>query len=177
MSMLCFRATPTSSTIPAPCIVLNNRLYKTNLPSRSAMSSSDVNTNLHNGQVQQKHYYDSHGTRELPPLVPEQTVSVLDPVKKTWEQEKVVRSDTSTPRSYHVQMSSGSKLRRNRRHLRESFVKHTELPKYQPDDDVDDLPLDMGNETVPAQEPAPAEPSLELRRSTRARKPNARYID
>ena len=116
MALLCLRATPITSDIPAPCMSLNNRMYKTNIPTASRAVNYWNPDNLQKRLDTQKDYHDK-GARELVPLIPDQPIRIQDPVDKTWSPGKVVRA-ADAPRSFNVEdTQSGVVYRRNRRHL------------------------------------------------------------
>jgi len=74
MALLCLRTTPVSHDIPAPCMVLNNRLYKTNIPTASQTTHINWNPDsLESRQERQKSYHDK-GAKDLSLLVPDQPV-------------------------------------------------------------------------------------------------------
>ena len=56
---------------------------------------------------------------ELAPLSPQQTVRVLNHIRKTWDLA-MVTNKASTPRSYNILTAQGTTYRRNRRHLRDT---------------------------------------------------------
>ena len=87
MALLCLRATPITSDIPAPCVSLNNRMYKTNIPTASRTVNYWNPDNLQKRQDTQKDYHDK-GARELVPLIQDQPIRIQDPVDKHGLQEK-----------------------------------------------------------------------------------------
>ena len=161
MALLCLRATPISSDIPAPCVALNNRMFKTNLPMCSSITPHWKPDSLQQRQNNQKQYHDQ-GARDLQPLVPDQPVRIQDPVQKTWSPGTVIRS-ADTPRSYHVE-KDGVIYRRNRRHLN-PVPQPNPIACATPEDDDS---YEKSTEDVPV-EPTP------IRRSSRIRKPHPRY--
>ena len=98
LAMFFLRTTPIYHNLPSPCKLLNGRKYKSNLPAASSRSDGNVNAFL-----QQRHdvykSYHYRTAKELAPLSPQQTVRVLNPIRKTWELAKVTNK-ASTPRSY-----------------------------------------------------------------------------
>ena len=157
MALLCLRATPVSNNISSPCVLLNNRMYKTNLPSiASSRTSRDMNDALQQRQDLQKFYHDKNA-RPLMPLVREQPVRVLNPQSKQWQPGKVV-STTADPRSYQVE-SEGAIYRRNRSHLKPSTDETTATAENKAAPDPTPVP--------PTAAPAPAAEPPPLRRSSR----------
>ena len=81
LAMLCLRTTPIDHNLPSPCELLNGRRYKSNLLAISSRSDGNVNAFL-----QQRHgVYKSHHDRtakELAPISLQQTVRVLNPIRK-----------------------------------------------------------------------------------------------
>ncbi len=67
----------------------------------------------------QKLYYDK-SSRDLPEVCPGDNVRVLNPFNHKWE-PGVVKDREQAPKSYIVDMPSGSTLKRNRRHIRPSI--------------------------------------------------------
>ncbi|XP_032230859.1 uncharacterized protein K02A2.6-like [Nematostella vectensis] len=140
LAMLCLRTTPIDHNLPSPAELLNGRVYQSNLPgvSRTARLDSkvdhDANSKLQARQDLQKLYYD-RSSKELPPLPPGSNVSVFNPHNKKWE-PGTVRSQRSAPKSYNVELSTGSRFTRNRKHLRPSAVP-AEKPTDHPDIPVD----------------------------------------
>ena len=118
LAMLCLRTTPVDHNLPSPCEILNGRKYKSNLTAVSPRSNGDVNAFLQQRQDVYKSYHD-RTAKELAPLSPQQTVRVLNPIRKTWDLAKVTNK-ASTPRSYNIVIAQGTAYRRNRRHLRDT---------------------------------------------------------
>ena len=118
LAMLCLRATPIDHNLPSPCELLNGRRYKSNLPAISSRSDGNVNAFLQQRQDVYKSYHD-RTAKELAPLSPQQTVRVLNPIRKTWDLAKVTNK-ASTPRSYNILTGQGTAYRRNRQHMRDT---------------------------------------------------------
>ena len=98
--MLCLRTTPIDHNLPSPCELLNGRRYKQNLPAISSRSDGNINAFPQQRQDIYKSYHD-RTAKELAPLSPQQTVRVLNPIRKTWDLAKVTNK-ASTPRSYNI---------------------------------------------------------------------------
>ena len=123
LALLSYRATPVDSNLPSPAKLLNNREYRTQLPSSGRLQRSQAKE-CHQDQLQhrqdvQKQLHDGKSTRELQKLVPGQPVSVFQPKTKTWT-PATLKEQMNQPRSYIVQTNSGSELRRNRIQLKPS---------------------------------------------------------
>ena len=115
LAMLCLRTIPVDHNLPSPSELLNGRQYKSNLPTVSTRPNGEVNTYLQQRQHNEKTYYD-RASKELIPLVPQQTVRVLNPTRETWDLAKVA-SSANTPRAYNIQtthIDRGATYRRNR---------------------------------------------------------------
>ena len=120
MALLILRTTPLDQKLPSPAELLNNRIYKANLPVRIPPPLSHESTQERFAERHQSSadYYNQH-TRPLPELLPGQHIQVQDPHTKTWSPATVVKS-ADTPRSYVIEREYGGTLRRNRQHLRAS---------------------------------------------------------
>jgi hypothetical protein len=103
--------------------MLNSRTYQSNLPSLSKPTlfpkiDDETNSKLQARQDLQKLYYDK-SSRDLSEVYPGDKVRVLNPFNHKWE-PGVVKDKEQTPKSYVLDMPSGSTLKRNRRHIRPS---------------------------------------------------------
>ena len=74
------------------------------------------------GCIQVVPWPDCKGTS---PLSPQQTVGMLNPIRKTWDLANVTNK-ASTPISYNILIAQGTAYRRNRRNLRDTQVKWKE---------------------------------------------------
>ena len=126
--MLCLRTTPIEHGMPSPSELLNGRIYKSNLPTVSIRSDSEVSASLQKRQEGQKMYHD-RTAKGLPALSPEEIVRVFDPHKRTWDLAKVT-SRAHTPRSYNIVTEHGSTYRRNRQHLRSTRENWSAPPPF-----------------------------------------------
>ncbi|XP_077548102.1 uncharacterized protein LOC144160844 [Haemaphysalis longicornis] len=106
---------------------------------------------------QRQRIYYNRGFRNLPPLSPGQRVTTYDTHEKTWTPAVFLRP-AETPRSLVVKTEEGQELRRTREHLREAPTPHREESPPAGSEQQDD-----------------AQPTQELRRSTRARREPCRY--
>ena len=180
MALLCLRATPITSDIPAPCMSLNNRMYKTNIPTASRAVNYWNPDNLQKRQDTQKDYHDK-GARELVPLIPDQPIRIQDPVDKTWSPGKVVRA-ADAPRSFNVEdTQSGVVYHRNRQHLHPvpNPGLSTEKTSDPPSDTSTPPLLDTNTPSLSdTSTPSPPDTSTSpIRRSTRKTKPPSRFDD
>ena len=176
LAMLCLRTTPINHNLPSPAELLNSRTYQSNLPGVTKpalfLEHRDINVKLQARQDQQKFYYDK-SSRELSEVYPGDDVRVFNPFSYQWE-SGVVKDKGQTPKSYTVDMSSGSTLKRNRRHIRPSQEPNSDAGDDTQNASMNDAePLTPKNINVPA---SPCknvvEPSVtpKLRRSTRISK-------
>ena len=83
LAMLCLRTTPIDHNLPSPCELLSGRIiYKSNLPAISSRSDGNVNAILQQRQDIYKSYHD-RTAKELAPISPQQTVRVLNHIRKS----------------------------------------------------------------------------------------------
>ncbi|CAB4025295.1 Retrovirus-related Pol poly from transposon 297 [Paramuricea clavata] len=112
LAMLCLRTTPINHHLPSSTEMLNSRTYQSNLSSLSKPTlfpkiDDEINAKLQARHDLQKIYYDK-SSRDLP------------------------EDKEQTPKSYILDMPSGSTLKRNRRYIRPSVES--------PNEDVGDNP-------------------------------------
>ena len=121
MALLNLRATPVDNRMPSPAEMLLGRQVASILPTRQTDIDQGVKDQLEGRRDKAKEHYD-HTARDqqLAPLYPGQGVRIQDQVTKTWAPGTVVEKCLE-PRSYVVETQKGSKLRRNRHHLREAL--------------------------------------------------------
>ena len=117
LSLLEYRNTPISNSIPSPAQLLMSRKQRTKLPiARHQLKPHTIDSAQHklqSRQQNQKKFYDRNA-KSLPPLKINDSVRVRD--GRTWVPAKVIDKHTA-PRSYIVLTENGMKLRRNRAHL------------------------------------------------------------
>ena len=119
LALLNIRATPVDAKLPSPAEMLLGRPLATLLPSRSEPGMEKHRDRMQERQTEMKHQHDKTSRKEdLPSLYTGQAVSSLHHQKKTWCPGKIV-SKCDEPRSYVVETPNGTRLRRNRAHLRE----------------------------------------------------------
>ena len=127
LAILCARTTPIDAHLPSPAELMFNRKIVGNLPIKikncefSKYSSDKVKEQLENRQTQQKEYHDRQGVKDLPPLVPGQTIRFQDYNSGKWAPAKVIEK-CPQPRSYLIETPEGSTFRRNRTHLKETPI-------------------------------------------------------
>lgn len=121
LALLSYRSTPVDSKLGSPGKLLNQRNYRTQLPTsgrlQRSMAKDDDVLQLHQRQQTQRQQHDNKFNRELKDLPSGQAVAVYQPQSKTWTSAEV-KEKSSEPRSYVVNTPSGSELRRNRAHLK-----------------------------------------------------------
>ncbi|XP_014670832.1 PREDICTED: uncharacterized protein K02A2.6-like [Priapulus caudatus] len=116
MAFLNIRATPVDTDLPSPGELMFGRPLITLLPSHGEPGPSSEREQLQNrNEKMQQQTPDAH---QLPPLHVGQRVRILDKGNKTWCPGEVVARHEQ-PRSYVVETPNGTRLRRNRSHLRE----------------------------------------------------------
>ena len=141
-----------------------------------ARSDGNVNAFLQQRQDVFKSYHE-RTARELAPLFPQQTVRVLNPIRKTWDLAKVTNK-ARTRRSYNILTAQVTACRRNRQHLRD---KQEDWKEPSSNDGInDDLEADRAAAHSGAI-PQPESPvaishtqRFEARRSSRVSKPPIR---
>ena len=121
LALLQLRATPIDSKLPLPAEILFGRPIRTTLPSfHNTLGHAPEETfpTLQDKRVQIKASHDRTAGPSLPPLVVVgQRVRVQHPEGKHWEPAEI--TEICKNRSYVVETTSGSQLRRNRSHIRE----------------------------------------------------------
>ena len=171
--MLCLRTTPIDHNLSSPCELLNGRTYKSNLPAISSRSHENVNAFL---QQRQDVYtsYNDRTAKKLAPLSPQQTVRVLNPIRKTSILAKVTNK-ARTPRSYNIVTAQGTTYRRNRQHLRDTQEEWKEPSSNDGiNDDLEDDRAAAHPGAIPQPESTVAishTQRVEARRSSRVSKP------
>ncbi|XP_020910391.1 uncharacterized protein LOC110248230 [Exaiptasia diaphana] len=120
IALLNYRTTPVDNKLQAPARLLNQREYRTQLPSSGRIqrmkSNDDDLLQLQKRQEIQRQNY-AQNRRELGGLSTGQPVAVYNPSSKTWTTAEV-KEKLDEPRSYTVKTSNGSELRRNRIHIK-----------------------------------------------------------
>ena len=101
LSLLLLRTTPISQKLESSAALLNQRQYRTTLPSHiinNHTNKDQIHENLQERQDKQKHHFDEHA-KDLKVLKPGTPVRILDPVTKYWEPATVNR-EAEESRSY-----------------------------------------------------------------------------
>ena len=121
IALLNYRTTPVDSKLQAPAKLLNQRNYRTLLPSSGRQQRLKTNDDdplyLQRRQESQRQQHGQWHRRELEDLSSGQAVAVYNPSSKTWTTAEV-KDKLDEPRSYVVKTTNGSELRRNRIHLK-----------------------------------------------------------
>jgi transposase InsO family protein len=122
LAMLMYRATPLQSGMASPAELLNQRRLQTVLPVKAKDSSdrgSQHRERMAAERDKRRHRFNQRA-REFRELQLNENVYVqLDPEKSKWQRGNIVETPTKTqPRSYRVQLPSGQRFQRNRRHIR-----------------------------------------------------------
>lgn len=117
-ALLVYRNTPIDGINLSPAQMFMGRRLKTGLPIATELLKPEnpgkVKKKLKSRQQKQKLYHDKRSSKELKSLSQGQKVAVLH--DKKWVPGTIVEKH-QTPRSYVVETPSGTKLRRNRRHI------------------------------------------------------------
>lgn len=122
LALLDHHNTPSQGLITSPAQRLLSRRTRTLLPTTETLLEPEVTNNkqglINNRQRQEKYY--NRTAKDLDSFKPGDSVRVqpFEPCK-TWKTARVIRP--VSPRSYEVELESGSVLRRNRRHLRHNY--------------------------------------------------------
>ena len=129
LSLLEHRNTPIDG-IASPAQIAMSRRLRSTVPTTSAQLKSQVidpkliNDKLQSKQQQQKSRYDV-GAHQLPSVTKGEKVRLQ--IQGQWQPATIIEK-ASTPRSYYVNTSDGSILRRNRRHLMKTGEIQTDIP-------------------------------------------------
>ena len=110
LALLSYGTTPVDTKLAAPGKLLNQRDYRTQLPSsgrlqHSVTTDNDI-TQLHRRQQTRQQQYNNKSTGELKDLSPGQAVALYQPRSKTWTTAEV-KEKAKEPRSYIVNMHQG----------------------------------------------------------------------
>ena len=134
LALLGLRTTPISEKIRSPIEMLMGRKAKANLPINMRNQLADpeqINAALCDRQVSQKSNYDSRAGAELPQLYAGQHVRIQYQPNGNWVPARIVR-ETDEPRSYVLETSNGSLLRRSRHHIAETPPQRAPVVEQQP---------------------------------------------
>ena len=177
LALLILRSTPLGPNLPSPAELLQQRRFRTTLPTYvpDPPSSADIQAKLKQKQRSAASRYDETAIAK-PDLMVGQHVRLFNKGSRRWE-PAIVTGQAETPRSYFVQrLAGGVVLRRNRVHIRptmETFenVPHGTVYNEEEEEVMVQSPEEM-NSTAPAtpmDAPAPVLVEPALRRSGRSR--------
>lgn len=126
-----YRNSPLKYIGYSPSQLLMSRTCKTKIPIVSNLLKPQlcmkVSEKLNKRQGEYKKYYNRNA-KNLPPLQPNDNVTVYNHVQKLWEPGVIINKHPH-PRSYVVKNKSGNLVRRNRVDLKKSVNKYTPLPE------------------------------------------------
>ena len=117
IALLMLRATPVDSHLPSPAELLYGRRVVSNLPVATWNASGkrcEIRARLDQRQATAKERHDARGVRDLAERSRGEHIRIRHPVTHGWEPGRIVEK-YQQPRSYNVESTSGSVLRRNRR--------------------------------------------------------------
>ena len=171
LALLSLRSTPLDSHISSPAELLNNRKYRTTMPSiNNGVLSGDndnIRAQLENRQQKSKKHYDKH-TTEKEELHDNQPVRVRNQETRLWEPANVIQK-AGTPRSYFVQRCAGGvPLRRNRQHIRPAH-KHWRAGDFVDSDELLNAECYEGDQLDDPREMVGSEPSPRSTATTQTR--------
>ena len=108
MALLCYRSTPLNSKLPSPAELINSRLYKTLLPTRTMLKPKErEREELLKLKQYQEHYYNKPG-QELPELRTNMKVYVqLLPQSRDWKPATILEC---LEHKYSVQLDYNGKV-------------------------------------------------------------------
>ena len=142
LAMLLYRATPLQSGMASPAELLNQRRLQTIFPIKTPQNRSSNREQMSDEKDKRRRRFNKRA-KEFRELHLHEPIYVqLDPEKPRWQKGHVVGTPTSDqPRRYQVQLPSGQRFLRNRRHIRPD--KATEAP------DPPDVPAAETDDPVP----------------------------
>ena len=125
LTLLNLRATPIDTGLPSLAEMIFGRPIATLLPQRDMPAPIEQRERLAQQQANMKTHHDQSSRQvDLPPLYKGQKVRILDKIRKTWCPGTVLEK-CKEPRSYLVETPNGTRLRRNRSHLRDMTVQRS----------------------------------------------------
>ena len=125
LALLNLRITPIDSNLPSPAEILFGRPIRSILPNNQLATTLQCHEEMHQtllgrmDKMKENHDVKKAGP-ELPPLHTGQKIRMFDQESKTWKPGTVTKVGPE-PRSYEVTNPNGTRLRRNRFHLREAY--------------------------------------------------------
>ena len=120
MALLCYRSTPIDAKLQSPAELLYNRKVRANLPSQNPNGTrgEEVYQGLCEKSKTSQQQYDKTAGQEQSELLPGMKVLYKDQGDPMWT-PATVEGRCEEPGSYIISNPNGSKLRRNRRFLKE----------------------------------------------------------
>ena len=138
LTLLNLRATPIDTGLPSPAEMIFGKPFATMLPQRGMPATIEQRERFAQQQANMKTHHDQTSRRvDLPPLYKGQKVRILDKTSKTWCPGTVLEK-CQEPRSYLVETPNGTRVRRNRSHLRDMTVQTRSVSFA--DEEVNDHP-------------------------------------
>ena len=138
LTLLNLRATPIDTGLPSPAEMIFGRPIPTMLPQRGMPAPIEQRERFAQQQANMKTHHDQSSRHvDLPPLFKGQKVRILDKTSKTWCPGTVLEK-CQEPRSYLVETPNGTRVRRNRSHLRDMTVQTRSVSFA--DEEVNDHP-------------------------------------
>ena len=122
LALLCLRTTPISNKIRSPMELLMSRRGKANLPvsMRNQLPDAEqIGAAFRDRQDLQRRNCNLRAGAELPQLYAGQHVRFQQQPSSKWTPARIVR-EAAEPRSYVLETSDGSVLRRSRHHIAET---------------------------------------------------------
>ena len=121
IAMLLYRATPLQSGMASPAELLSQRRYRTTLPikNREPVRSRNHRETMAKSRDKREEYFNKKATDYRQLQMHEPVYVQLNPDKATWQKANVIGTPIeNNPRSYKIQLPTGQRFTRNRRHLR-----------------------------------------------------------
>ena len=147
LTLLNLRATPIDTGLPSPAEMIFGRPIPTMLPQRGMPAPIEQRERFAQQQANMKTHHDQSSRHvDLPPLYKEQKVRILDKTSKTWCPGTVLEK-CQEPRSYLVETPNGTRVRRNRSHLRDMTVQTRSVSFA--DEEVNDHPNSHAEHSPP----------------------------
>ena len=118
--MLLYRATPLQSGMVSPAELMRQRRYQRALPikNREPVRSRNQRETMAKSRDKREEYFHKKATDYRQLLMHEPIYVQLNPDKATWQKANVIETPTeNNPRSYKMQLPTGQRFTRNRRHL------------------------------------------------------------
>ena len=147
LTLLNLRATPIDTGLPSPAEMIFGRPIPTMLPQRGMPAPIEQRERFAQQQANMKTHHDQSSRHvDLPPLYKGQKVRILDKTSKTWCPGTVLEK-CQEPRSYLVETPNGTRVRRNRSHLRDMTVQTRSVSFA--DEEVNDHPNSHAEHSPP----------------------------